>query len=153
MLRKFAVFSTMTQKQKHSWRASGLALLALFLVQLCGAPEITKDDIEFRKFAYTKKKGEHLPYRLYVPLGYSADRKYPLVLWLHGGEGRGSDNVRQISKGNEKGSHVWTTREAQDKLPRVCLGAAMLHGRKLGQSGPESTHHTFGINHGSSGES
>jgi len=48
-------------------------------------------------------------------------RKYPLVLWLHGGEGRGSDNVRQISKGNEKGSHVWTTREAQDKLPAFVL--------------------------------
>jgi len=98
-----------------------LALLALFLAQLCGAVELTRDDIEFRKFVYTKKKGEQLPYRLCVPLGYSADRKYPLVLWLHGGEGRGSDNVRQISKGNEKGSHVWTTREAQDKLPAFVL--------------------------------
>jgi predicted peptidase len=103
------------------WRMSGLAVLALFLAQLCAAVELTKDDIEFRKYLYTKKKGEQLPYRLYVPLGYSSDRKYPLVLWLHGGEGRGSDNVRQISKGNEKGSHLWTTREAQNKLPAFVL--------------------------------
>jgi predicted peptidase len=40
------------------------------------------------------------PYRLFVPAGYRADRAYPLVLFLHGGGGRGTDNVTQLGEGN-----------------------------------------------------
>lgn len=103
------------------WRVTGAGVLFLSLGQFAGAAELTKDDVDFRKFVYTNKKGEHLPYRLYVPLGYSADRKYPLVLWLHGGEGRGSDNVRQINKGNEKGTHIWISKEVQNNFPVFVL--------------------------------
>lgn len=85
------------------------------------AVEITKDEVEFRKKVLVNKKGERLQYRLYVPVTYSKERKYPLVLWLHGGEGRGSDNVRQITKGNEKGSHFWTSQENQLKFTAFVL--------------------------------
>jgi predicted peptidase len=40
------------------------------------------------------------PYRLFVPSGYSARRAYPLVLFLHGGAGRGRDNERHLRDGN-----------------------------------------------------
>jgi predicted peptidase len=40
-------------------------------------------------------------------------KKYPIVLWLHGANGRGSDNLLQISDGNSLGTHVWTTAENQ----------------------------------------
>ena len=42
-----------------------------------------------------------LPYRLLKPLGYDqdADRKYPLVLFLHGAGERGDDNAVQLVHG------------------------------------------------------
>lgn len=94
-----------------------LLMLCFPLGFLTSAAELSKDDIEFRKNAYVSKKGERLQYRLFVPVTYSKERKYPLVLWLHGGEGRGSDNVHQITKSNERGSHFWTSEENQQKFP------------------------------------
>jgi predicted peptidase len=65
--------------------------------------------------------GETIQYRLFVPPGYDAAKKYPIVLWLHGANGRGSDNLRQISGGNFLGTHVWITPEIQAKDPVFVL--------------------------------
>lgn len=40
------------------------------------------------------------PYRLFVPAGYRGRTAYPLVLFLHGGAGRGRDNERHLRNGN-----------------------------------------------------
>jgi predicted peptidase len=40
------------------------------------------------------------PYRLFVPGGYRGRNAYPLVLFLHGGAGRGRDNERHLRDGN-----------------------------------------------------
>jgi len=66
---------------------------------------------------YQNSRREMLPYRLFIPQGYDKRKKYPLVLWLHGGAGRGNDNLKQISSGNTIGSHVWTLPENQSKNP------------------------------------
>lgn len=66
---------------------------------------------------YQNADGKTMPYRLFVPANYNKRKKYPLVLWLHGGAGRGSDNLKQISGGNRIGSHIWTTRQNQLKNP------------------------------------
>lgn len=58
-----------------------------------------------------------MPYRLFIPQGYEERKKYPLVLWLHGGAGRGKDNLKQISGGNTIGSHVWTSPANQSGHP------------------------------------
>ena len=71
--------------------------------------------------SYHSDGGEIMQYRLFVPPGYSAARKYPIVLWLHGANGRGSDNLLQISGGNFLGTHVWTTLEIQAKDPVFIL--------------------------------
>lgn len=63
--------------------------------------------------SYRSPSGEAMTYRLFVPPDYDAAKKYPLVLWLHGAAGRGSDNSSQISGGNSAGSHFWTTEENQ----------------------------------------
>ncbi|HKM68264.1 MAG TPA: alpha/beta hydrolase-fold protein [Candidatus Acidoferrum sp.] len=102
-------------------KAPILLMLALILVPLAFGGQLTKDDIEFRKKAYVDKKGERLPYRLYVPLGYDANRKYPLLLWLHGGDGRGSDNVRQLNGGNQIPAHFWAGEAVQLKFPMFVL--------------------------------
>ena len=40
------------------------------------------------------------PYRLFVPGGYRGRESFPLVLFLHGGAGRGTDNERHLRNGN-----------------------------------------------------
>ncbi len=64
---------------------------------------------------YQNSRRETMPYRLFIPRSYDKRKKYPLVLWLHGGAGRGNDNLKQISGGNAIGSHVWTLPENQSK--------------------------------------
>ena len=76
----------------------------------------------FAARTYQNSRGQSLPYRLFVPQAYDKRRSYPLVLWLHGGAGRGVDNLKQISLGNVLGTHVWTTLEQQAKNP--CLVVA-----------------------------
>jgi len=105
-------------KMRWIWsKASILAMLALILAPFAVSGQLTRDDIEFRKKVYADKKGERLPYRLYVPLGYDANQKYPLLLWLHGGDGRGSDNVKQISGNNQLATHFWAGKDVQLKFP------------------------------------
>jgi len=93
-----------------------LFLFLFFAPGICAATELTKDDIDFRKEVYVGKNSARLPYRLFVPLGYDRTRKYPLVFWLHGNDGRGNDNIKQLTKENQLGSHFWITDEAQAKL-------------------------------------
>lgn len=62
-----------------------------------------------------------MPYRLFVPVGYSAEKKYPLVIWLHGAGSAGTDNVGQLSLDNRLGTHFWATPENQAKHPAFVL--------------------------------
>lgn len=82
---------------------------------------LKKDDLTFRKRAYADKTGNKMPYRLFIPANYDASQKYPLIFWLHGAAGRGSDNFKQISGGNENGTHVWTTPANQAQLSAFVL--------------------------------
>jgi len=42
-------------------------------------------------------KVREMPYRLLKPLNFDANKKYPVILSLHGAGGRGTDNLRQIA--------------------------------------------------------
>lgn len=79
-------------------------------------------DGSFAARSYQNDRGERMLYRLFIPSQYDRQREYPLVLWLHGGAGRGNDNLKQISEGNTMGSHVWTMAENQSRNP--CFVAA-----------------------------
>jgi predicted peptidase len=94
-----------------------LATLVLAWGPAVRCAQLTKDDIDFRKKVYADKAGAHLPYRLFVPLGYVANRKYPLLVWLHGGDGRGTDNVKQLTGGNQIATHFFAGDGVQLKLP------------------------------------
>lgn len=80
-----------------------------------------KDDLTFKKQIYSDKLGVKMPYRLYVPAGYDSQKKYPLVFWLHGANGRGTDNGKQISGGNQDGTHIWTAPASQAQFPAFVL--------------------------------
>ena len=59
---------------------------------------------ENEKFPYGEhfahKSHQHgeitIPYRIYIPFNYDPDKKYPLLLNLHGAGNRGSDNKRHL---------------------------------------------------------
>lgn len=58
----------------------------------------------------------HLPYRLFSP-ELRRGKRYPLVLWLHGGGGRGDDNLQQLREGNAIGARIWTEPKQQAANP------------------------------------
>ena len=65
-----------------------------------------------------KASGHLMPYRLFVPKASSQEQKLPLIVWLHGASGVGTDNNSQISAGwNEIGSRLWARPDIQDKHP------------------------------------
>ncbi|MDP9146206.1 MAG: alpha/beta hydrolase-fold protein, partial [Acidobacteriota bacterium] len=78
-------------------------------------------ELPFRKKTYTDKQRAKMPYRLFVPPSYQPGAKFPLILWFHGGSGRGSNNESQISNENEKGAQVWTTPANQAMFPAFVL--------------------------------
>ena len=54
-----------------------------------------RDEVLVAK-VFKNSRRQAIPYRLYVPENYDKHKKYPLVLYLHGGGGRGDDNLKQI---------------------------------------------------------
>ena len=65
------------------------------------------------RYYHNEKYAYDLPYRFYAPTGLDIDGKYPMVLVLHGGGGRGTDNRSHIGIGVE----VLTSDEFQRKHP------------------------------------
>jgi predicted peptidase len=43
--------------------------------------------------------GDTMPYRVLLPLNFDPQKKYPLILFLHGAGERGNDNDRQLMNG------------------------------------------------------
>jgi predicted peptidase len=64
---------------------------------------------------------EAMPYRFFVPSGYDHQKKYPLIVWLHGAGGAGHDNLRQISGDQIPGTRTWTKPDNQMRYPAFVL--------------------------------
>ena len=80
----------------------------------------SEDDIDgFTARIYRNASGETMPYRLFIPPDYDNQKPYPLVLWLHGAGGAGTDNIAQISEDQIPGTRVWT--QTQTKHPAFVL--------------------------------
>ena len=47
------------------------------------------------------QNNDTLPYRILLPLNFDANKKYPLVLFLHGAGERGNDNEKQLTHGSK----------------------------------------------------
>ncbi len=70
---------------------------------------------------YQSATGVKLPYRLFAPRSAKRDQELPLILYLHGRGGAGTDNRKQISGGNALGTHLWIEPGAQDRHPAFVL--------------------------------
>ncbi|WP_391559084.1 chitobiase/beta-hexosaminidase C-terminal domain-containing protein [Robertmurraya sp.] len=76
----------------------------------------TKEAIASKFLSFTYND---MPYRLYVPENYDPSKSYPLVLFLHGGGERGTDNEKQILAND--GAVIWAAPENQAKNPAFVL--------------------------------
>ncbi|MCU0276775.1 MAG: prolyl oligopeptidase family serine peptidase [Acidobacteria bacterium] len=65
---------------------------------------------------YRDAKGEVMPYRLFKPKT-EPGRRYPLVLFLHGSGGSGTDNLKQLERANWFGGLVWALPDNQRRHP------------------------------------
>jgi len=75
----------------------------------------------FARHVHTNAKGERMPYRLFTPARLEPGRRYPLVVFLHGAGGSGTDNVKQLQGANVFGGLVWTLPENQSRHPAFVL--------------------------------
>jgi predicted peptidase len=80
-------------------------LLPLATALLCGiraVPACAQSAAEQTSAeVFTDATGETVNTRIYLPPGMSADRKWPIVLFLHGAGERGTNNVSQLKHGVE----------------------------------------------------
>jgi predicted peptidase len=75
----------------------------------------------FAPHVHANAKGERMPYRLFTPARLEPGRRYPLVVFLHGAGGSGTDNVRQLQGANVFGALVWTLPDNQARHPAFIL--------------------------------
>jgi predicted peptidase len=74
----------------------------------------------FLKATHKSSLGETMPYRLFRPK-VEAGKEYPLVLFLHGSSGSGTDNEKQLDRANWFGSLVWAIPANQKRHPCFIL--------------------------------
>jgi predicted peptidase len=100
-----------------------LALL-LFITLVTPSASIANDAAILDGFVpreYQSSTGLKLPYRLFVPRPAKRDEELPLILYLHGRGGAGTDNRKQISGGNALGTHLWIEPGMQERHPAFVL--------------------------------
>jgi len=99
------------------------------------AGQVAGDGFVARSF--TAASGEAMPYRLFIPDAAARKQPLPLILYLHGSGGVGTDNRKQISGGNTAGTHTWTTGEAQRTHPAFVLAPQLPENRASQSSTPD----------------
>jgi predicted peptidase len=88
---------------------------------ISAVPLLAQDVVDGFAARVHKGGSQSMPYRLFIPKGYDPAKRYPIVLWLHGSGGVGSDNRKQISQASTTGTHTWTRPENQAKYPAFVL--------------------------------
>ena len=82
---------------------------------------LTKKVVDHALDIYEKKEfvynGNVLPYRILYPANYDKNKKYPLLLFLHGAGERGKDNEKQLIHG----SKLFITDENRKNFPAIVV--------------------------------
>jgi predicted peptidase len=71
----------------------------------------------FNERLFVNARHERMPYLLFVPKDYDRLKKYPLVLWLHGGGSRGDDLKQLNVYGDQSGLGYFARADNQSKYP------------------------------------
>ncbi|TCS85685.1 phospholipase/carboxylesterase [Anseongella ginsenosidimutans] len=77
------------------------AIASILFAFLCISVAMAQDSEEFIAKQYVTKKGDTLLYRMLYPADYGSQKKYPLVIFLHGAGERGNDNKKQLTHGSD----------------------------------------------------
>jgi predicted peptidase len=103
--------------QKSFKAAAGLFVLFLLLFSpyLFGSTDMAA---RFQARIYKSDKYSTLPYRLLAPKNIVTSKHYPLILFLHGSDERGTDNIRQLYVG----LNILSDEKTMDRYP--CFIAA-----------------------------
>lgn len=85
------------------------------------APKLAEgvDVVDFQARSHKMGTNKSIVYRLFVPKGYTAAKKYPVMLTLHGAGERGSDNAKQLLHDFNK---MWAEDSVQ--TPHPCFVVA-----------------------------
>ena len=96
-----------------------LAIIAIGLASTAAAQ--TDHVARYEARVYEGATGPRLNYRLFRPESYDASRRYPLVVYLHGGGGSGADNLKQLTGGNVWATRLFSSPEVQQSHPSFVL--------------------------------
>lgn len=113
---------------------TGFTLLSLPTLETSAADN--RDRFEARTF--TDAAGGKLNYRLLKPKDYDANKKYPLVLFLHGAGERGDDNKKQLVHG----MNDFAADEVMAKYPCFVVAAQCPNDAKWVEVDWSATKHT-----------
>ncbi len=91
----------------------GLLVLATVFISVITTAQ---DYALFQKFRFIQS-GDTLPYRLLLPEHYDPQKKYPLVLFLHGRGESGNDNEAQLLHG----ASLFLKEENRKKFPAIVV--------------------------------
>ena len=83
----------------------------------------------FEARTYVSQDGQRLLYRLFRPPNYDPRKRYPLIVFLHGASGRGTDNLTQLTGSRTIGTTFWTDTERQSRHPAFVI-APQVDGKK-----------------------
>ncbi|MBX2916086.1 MAG: prolyl oligopeptidase family serine peptidase [Cyclobacteriaceae bacterium] len=86
------------------------------LALIISLPALAQDSL-YQKKLFQASNGLALPYRILLPLDYDSNKKYPLILFLHGAGERGSDNEKQLVHG----AKVFLTPENRKNFPAIVV--------------------------------
>lgn len=73
--------------------------------------------VPYQKKEFAFGEGKTLPYRILYPGNYDKNKKYPLILFLHGAGERGDDNEKQLVHG----AKLFLTEENKKNFPAIIV--------------------------------
>ncbi len=91
-------------------------ILAFILIIISITAE-AQDLSLYQKKEYIYSEGKILPYRILYPENYDKDKKYPLVLFLHGAGERGNNNENQLVHG----AKLFLGKETRKNYPAIVI--------------------------------
>src|SRR5262245_15388854 len=115
--------------------ASAFVVCAMFSVPVESDDRGIVDGFAAKTFVGAN--GIRMPDRLFVPEEKSRIRPLPAIIYLHGGGGIGTDNLKQISGGNTTGARSWVTREAQARHPAFVIAPQLPPGNRWDRRGDD----------------
>jgi len=98
-----------------------LFLMVLLFTPLAVACQKPVDGTGFVERGYVNIEGERMRYLLFTPKQYDRQKKYPLVLWLHGGGARGDNPGIILSWGDKHGPLFLARPDNQSAYPCFIL--------------------------------